>query len=586
MKTRRRDRKPGPAAGAMDAMKTDHAVHPAPGAPGVKPLYSWLAAVLGAVAGALAYDPVAWRWLIPLAPLGCFLAIRWAPTMRGAVLRAYAFGWLFYFGTLSWLLTICVYAPAVWIGVMGVVGLGLYLAVYPALLAWFVRRWMGGLPALWQFIGFSCLWIIFEWFRTLGRLSLPLGQLGHAWAVWWPVIQIAEYLGELGVSLEVFFISGLIFYWGNRIYNKNAPPGGSFGRRWGVPVLFLLLPFVVFAWGIVRPFMIGGNYYKSLPGFSVALIQPNIPQPEKWKSYADDTPDEERQRLFREINTTNVDLLDSLKKPCDFALLPETAFVGLDLVHGEDTRSQVGQLIKAAGVDTLFGSDRMVSFDPTFEGYNSAWFVHRDGTFDANVYDKMRLVPFGEHVPYFGKIPGLKDLIGIGSFNEGQKQVVFQTTGGYKFGTLICFESTFSSLARGLAQKGAQFITVITNDAWYGLSAGAAQHHHVSLLRAVETRRWVLRAANTGISSIIAPTGQAIESLPSGQRGVIQYTIPYGFDKSAPLTLFTRIGNSWLIAPMFVIALLIIWKTRREKRRDGGVKISSASDAPDAAPLA
>jgi apolipoprotein N-acyltransferase len=98
--------------------------------------------VAGGVAGALAFEPLGWRWLIPLAPLGCFLAIRWAPSARGAFLRALVFGWIFYFGTLHWLLTIRVYAPVPILGILGVALLGVYLGLYLAIIGFVLRRWL------------------------------------------------------------------------------------------------------------------------------------------------------------------------------------------------------------------------------------------------------------------------------------------------------------------------------------------------------------------------------------------------------------------------------------------------------------
>ena len=129
-----------------------------------------------------------------------------------------------------------------------------------------------------------------------------------------------------------------------------------------------------------------------------------------------------------------------------------------------------------------------------------------------------------------------------------------------RFGALICFESTFSSMARRFAASGADFLVVITNDAWYGLSAGAAAHHNLSLLRAVETRRYVLRCANTGISSIIAPTGRILATLGLGQSGILRATITPKTDYCA--TLFTRFGNAWLVLPALLLALAA-WRKRK-----------------------
>jgi len=130
------------------------------------------------------------------------------------------------------------------------------------------------------------------------------------------------------------------------------------------------------------------------------------------------------------------------------------------------------------------------------------------------------LVPFGEKVPLIEYIPALDRLfkweVGISSWNVGEDTVVFNAdisekgiNDSVKVGAVICIESIYSQFISSFVKKGAQFIAVVTNDSWYGNSSGPYQHHSISLLRAVENRRYVVRAANGGISTIINPLGQA-----------------------------------------------------------------------------
>ena len=294
----------------------------------------------------------------------------------------------------------------------------------------------------------------------------------------------------------------------------------------------------------------------------VALIQPNVDQMTKFASYVH--PDEAvREALSRKITTETEQLaLSFMPETQDLIVFPETTFTEPDFFHNEPLKQSVSALARSLKADLFLGGDRDASTSTTFEMYNSAYFVHADGQFDSQVYDKMSLVPFGEYLPYFDLIPGFQEfVVGIGSFNEGRSPVLYQTH-GLKFGSLICFESTFASMGRRLARLGADFLVVITNDAWFGLSAGPAQHHHASLLRAVETRRWVLRCANTGISSVIAPS-RAVQSIRSGltRRGTLQGRISIA--NNAPATVFMRWGNSWLwvAMPLFVLSL---WARRKQ----------------------
>ena len=155
----------------------------------------------------------------------------------------------------------------------------------------------------------------------------------------------------------------------------------------------------------------------------------------------------------------------------------------------------------------------------------------------------MRLVPFGESIPYLDLIPFFNEtFIGIGIFEEGREARIFET-GGYKHGVMVCFESSYGAHARMLVREGAEFLSVITNDAWYGRSAGPDQHLVLSILRAVATRRPIVRSANTGISAIIDPSGRIVASLPLMETGVVMAEIV----PQRGTTFFVRWGNLWLM---------------------------------------
>ncbi|MCL5270849.1 MAG: hypothetical protein M1457_09955, partial [bacterium] len=173
-------------------------------------------------------------------------------------------------------------------------------------------------------------------------------------------------------------------------------------------------------------------------------------------------------------------------------------------------------------------------------------------------------------------IPGFQEnIVGIGTFAEGRDWTIF-TSHGLRFGTLICFESTFSAMARGFVQRGADFLVVITNDAWYGQSAGVARHHNLSLLRAVETRRWVARCANTGISSLITPTGRLAATLGLNERGFVSGTL------TAPLapgpTWFVRWGYAWLLLPGFGLFAMAAKNFTRRRAAKPAIERATADE--------
>ncbi len=164
-------------------------------------------------------------------------------------------------------------------------------------------------------------------------------------------------------------------------------------------------------------------------------------------------------------------------------------------------------------------------------------------------YDKVQLVPFGEYVPMRNHLPFL-DRYNVRDFDfaAGAVHPVLQA-GTVTLGPAICFESTFPMISWELTGKGAQLLAMITNDAWFGKSAAPAQHRQIAVLRAVENGRWVLRAASTGISCIIAPDGRIVTEAGLGQRAALTADVqlltgptwsvrlgaPFGWAMVAPL---------------------------------------------------
>ena len=541
---------------------------------------SWWLAIGGGIAGALAFDPVALRVLVPLAPLGCYLAVAGASTPRGALGRGWLFGWIYYFGAIHWLCSLYIFNP---LAPAGIVLLAGYLALYPGLIGYVLRRWLWVPSPILRFVLFAALWLLLEYFRTLGRLAAPLAQLGHAWATWPWAIQIASILGELGVSLLVLATAGwwLSLLWLLRSWKKRPATGRQISfDHLKHPLKATIISTLVFL--ILSTHCLGSylawrrrvdttdSTQEADARLNVALVQPNVHQIWKLLSYASEDP-AQREELSEKINLLMEKMLAAARPEWDLIILPETTFTPSDFAQNMPLRDRVARMVARADTDMLLGANReRPAPDPAV--FNSAYFVHRDGTWDAYTYDKIRLVPFGECVPYFNIIPGLQEnIVGIGSFNEGSTLTLFEARHkgnpagkARQFGVLICFESTFSAMARAYVKKGADFLVVITNDAWYGLSAGAAQHHHLSLLRAVETRRWLLRCANTGISSIIDPSGRRRATLGLDQRGFVEATIrPL---TTRPPTLFVRLGNTWLLLPLLLCFGTLIRNLRNRKQ--------------------
>lgn len=538
---------------------------------------AWGLALLGGLLGALAFEPLNLFPLIIAFPLACFASLWVSPSPGAALRRCWFMAWVYCFGALLWLTEIRHFAPIPLLGTLGIALMAFYLAMYPALISYAVRRWCYSLDPLNAYFVFAGLWVLQEWFRTVGKLACPLVQLSHPWANHPALIQTAALLGERGVSLLILTFSGWLLtiwlFWRRRPPARLGEPAFHGARRLAIYTIVLA------AWlaASVNSYRIARSDYAEVTldqGVKIALVQPNVEQMKKLASYAHPRY-EVRAQLSEQMTRELIDQVLALRNEHpDLILLPESAFTQADFSTNYFLRNRISELARLADADLFFGANRMPRDD---EAYNSAWLVYRDGEFEEQVYDKIRLVPFGEALPYFDMIPGMESLVGIGSFQAGTEGTIF-TSSGIPFGALICFESMFAAEARSRAANGAQWLAVITNDAWYGMSAGPAHHHHLSQLRAVETRRPVVRCANTGISSFIAPSGDVVASLALGEKGTLIEALHL---PAEPLqSPYTRFGERWLwLIVIAVVSLFLRGRLFAKFRRQAALEKQSSDKA-------
>ncbi len=207
-----------------------------------------------------------------------------------------------------------------------------------------------------------------------------------------------------------------------------------------------------------------------------------------------------------------------------------------------------------------------ISNPDDFKYYNAAGFID-DGRI-AKVYDKIKLAPFGEYLPWSELMEsiGLTTLVPstVGAFQRGTEYTVYDF-GFAKASILICYDGTFSENVRGFVLNGSDLIVSITNDAWFGYSSAASQHTSFYNFRAVETGRTIIRAANTGISGVLLPDGTMPVRTPIFKEALLLETVPiYHID-----TPYLRWGNFfvWTIAAGSVAGLLLLFvQGRREKK--------------------
>ncbi len=368
---------------------------------------------------------------------------------------------------------------------------------------------------------FPLFWITYEYLYMLTDLSFPWLTLGNGLATFIPFIQIADIIGSVGLSLVILYINlllyrGIINFKFSRI--RSAVYFGS--------ALLIFIP--VLSYGIYRM----NAFRLTDKTIRVGLIQPNLDPWKKWEN--------------RDLNGLTDEYLnlsaEAVSKGAKLIIWPETA-LGDFFWDGSrnQTVDKIYSFLKSNNVYLLTGLPDVRFYfkgqkippdavkakwgDYYYTMYNGIILLSPD-SYRVQRYDKMKLVPFGEKVPFANEIPFLGKLlswgVGISGWNVGRDTVNFKLPvavtstseqestkrDSIKINALVCYESVFPYFVVDFVQRGARMITIVTNDSWYGRSSGPYQHKEIAVLRAVENRRSVIRAANGGISCIIDPLGR------------------------------------------------------------------------------
>jgi len=372
------------------------------------------------------------------------------------------------------------------------------------------------------------LWVSVEFLRSFGTLIMPWVNLSLSQTHYLPAIQMAGITGMYGVSFWVVILSVVIFQY------LSAKDEGEPAWKWGIVA------------GIVYiiPLLYGTIVLQVLPGhdkdthlIKVAVIQPNVDPNQKWN---------------RDFRQQNFNLLLSLteqglRQNPDIVVWPESATPSYLRFNRYGYLGVVRELVDSTGVPILTGTpDWEPPADNTAASkrgnyYNGAILIEPRKPV-TQLYRKIKLVPFAEYVP-FERIFGFfnKFDLGQGLFTPGEKYTVFhhENTTNTNMSVAICYDSSFPKLVRKFRVKGAEWLAIITNDAWFGNSSGPFQHAEWAKMRAVENRIPIARSANTGISMLIDGWGRVQEELPLNAQGVLVDTLETDL---AP-TFYARFGN-------------------------------------------
>jgi len=280
------------------------------------------------------------------------------------------------------------------------------------------------------------------------------------------------------------------------------------------------------------------------PLMRVGLIQPNIPQQLKWVPELKNTIIEKIVAQIELISTERPQLI----------ILPEAAYPGL--LNWEFEGSAIQKISQRIDVPIIIGAPSYIDQ----QCFNSAVLVY--GGKLLAMHHKLRLVPFGEFVPFrwFFQLWGLDKVaysLGVGDFTPGKEFTLFSIKGmPLTCGVLVCFEDSMPAVARGFMRAGATMLVNITNDAWFGESSQPFQHVSASVLRAVENNCVVVRAANSGVSTFITPDGKTHSSIAdaAGKKTFVSGAAVYPVQLAHEPTLYQKGG---FLFPWVAIAIVL-----------------------------
>jgi apolipoprotein N-acyltransferase len=475
---------------------------------------------------------LAWFALVPL-----FLVMDRRPFRTGFIAGAGFFGLVLYW--LNIVMTIYGRMHPVF-SLVAYLILVCYLALFFGTATWAACRLKDKL-GLSIVLSLPVLWVALEFLRSFLLSGFPWAILGYSQQSQLPLIQSADLVGVYGLSFLLILTNATLARSCQALWRRNLK---------SVPWQALTVTIVLFAanlgYGFFRLSQTVDDRQKIQ---HTVLVQGNIEQSVKWDSaYQKATVD-----IYR-----NLSLNASLQESVDLIIWPESA-TPFYFQDGGPLSDEVTAIPRKTGSNLLFGSPAYEIVNRRYRYLNSAFLLSNQGEILGRS-DKVHLVPFGEYVPLGRFLPFIDKLVtGIGDFSPGTVSPL--PMNGIEIGVLVCFEGIFPELARDYVHRGSDLLVNITNDAWFGRSSAPCQHLAMTRFRAVENRIWLARAANTGISAFIAPSGRITAQTPIFQAQFLRDHVGLG----ARPTIYTSLGD---LFPTLFLFLSVWWliRTRRQLR--------------------
>lgn len=431
----------------------------------------------------------------------------------------------------------------------------LFMAIVFQAFHWTRKRVPGKAAGYFSLIAF---WISFEYLHLNWDLNWPWLNLGNGFASWYKVVQWYEYTGALGGTLWVLVGNLFVFFGVNGLRFKVK---GLRFKEWGMGlVLWVLAP-------VILSYFIYNQYHEEKNPVHFVVVQPNLdPYSEQYELPP--------PQVIGRIMELSRPMLDST---VNFLIAPESAIQENMWENDLEAFASI-QLLRGAlqpypGLNMVVGGSTFYQLHPSeprprwarkftdsdqhYVAFNAAILVNR--TDSLQVYHKSKLTPGVEILPSFGPLSWLEryaiDLGGtVGSLGMDPVRKAYTTVNSVKVGPAICYESIFGDFFADFVRSGAEVMVIITNDGWWGKTAGHRQHYAFAHLRAIETRRSIARSANTGISAFIDQRGDATQ-----ETGYwVPATIKGSLNASKKITFYVQHGDYIARFMTFMTGLMLL----------------------------
>ncbi|HYI69949.1 MAG TPA: apolipoprotein N-acyltransferase [Skermanella sp.] len=492
------------------------------------------AAAFGGLA-TLALPPAGAVPVLLLAFPGLLWLLEGAATKRSAFFTGWWFGFGHFVLGLYWIsfALLTDVAKFWWMMPFAIAGLPALLAIFVGLatLVLHIACRRLKLSGLARVLAFAIVWTIFEYLRGHVFTGFPWNLIGYSWTGFLPVLQSVAVIGIYGLGLLTVAVASLPAL--------LSDPSESVMRGRASVAIGLVL---VGAMGLAGWVRLSQADSTTVPGARLRVVQPAIPQTLKWAPA-------ERARNFERLLELTAEPAAAGAAPVTHVVWPETAVPFF--VERDGGARQAMASVTPPGGSIITGAPRIrVEADGENRFWNSLHAVDGSGAVVAS-FDKFHLVPFGEYMPLRGILPVGGIAAGATDFSAGPGPATLSVPGLPPFSPLICYEVIFPGAVKD-SHNRPDWLLNVTNDAWYGKTAGPHQHFEIARARAVEEGLPLVRAANTGISGVFDGYGRVTAYLALGERGVVDADLP----AALPITPYGRFGDAVLVLLLMSFSLV------------------------------